>query len=161
MKPLLFFLIIGFLLFGNKVYSQKDSLKTSFLILPFIGYKYQKINTFDLGVRLGIKRTKKDYMISHLSLVAAVDIFKTDNITYAPFLFGLSCYKYIFGPHNGITVGTYFSKFKVQGQSDLIVTPEIGFTLYGLNISYGYNINLDNKDLMFYSKHRLGLRALF
>lgn len=160
-KSLSFLLIYIFLFLSSNLFSQKDTLKTKLFVYPFLEYKFQGMNTFGAGIRFGVKRVKKNYQQSSLSVVSAFNIFTTNKTVYIPFHFGLSYYKYIYGPHNGLTLGVYGTNFQQFGNNDFVLTPDIGFTFSGFNFSYGYNINMDNQDLIYYSKHKVGIRIMY
>lgn len=148
--------ILFLLLISADSFCQKT---TSFWIYPDVGYTYQKIHIANAGLRIGVAQKNAGYHAANYTVVFRTDIFKDNNTTYISPVLGLRGYNYLFGTHNGISYGFYGSNFIVQGKTDWIITPEIGFAYLGcLNISYGYSLNLDKRDLPFYSNHRISLR---
>ena len=98
----------------------------------------------------------------NFSLIGGVYLFKS-KVTYVAPQISIRYFRPLEikgkGGQVGIFISTHYWRTNIMNSSENIFTQELGFSIYGLNVSYGYNIFL-NKEPLTFSKHRIALRFM-
>lgn len=170
MKRIYTLLIFTFTVLTN-IYSQKGTIKiakaevtdssttprTYFHPIQTSSYLYQGTNNFHYSFGMGYFRLKT---LSRIGLSGGFVLFSSKKITYlSPTLIIDGFYrlksknKKYFGPFCKIG----FSHYKILGETDNIISTDLGFKIFNISIFGGYNFNLDSRDLTGITKYRLGI----
>jgi len=126
--------------------------------VPNLGYAWQGINTYEAGVRLLPFTTDGTKTIT---LLGNGIFFKRNDITYAApevMLRYNTPLKHMLHGYLVISSSCSYWTTKVLGEREHRITPELGFSIGVLSVTYGYNIPISSNELDFFSRHRIALR---
>lgn len=126
--------------------------------VPNLGYMWQGVNTFEAGLRLA-PFTKAG--AESFAVIGNGIFFKRNDITYISPELMLRYNKPLKGiMHGTLNVSTACSYWtsKVLGEREHRITPEIGFSIGIVALTYGYNIPVSENELSFFSRHRIAVR---
>jgi hypothetical protein len=144
--------------------AQSDEAKWKYFpyyhYVPNLGYAWQGINTYEAGLRLLPFTTDGTHTIT---LIGNGIFFKRNDITYVSpelMLRYNKPLKHIFHGHIVVSSVCSYWTTKVLGEREHRITPELGFSIGILAVTYGYNIPISETELPFFSRHRVAVRLL-
>jgi len=131
--------------------------------IPGIGIIKQGQNCLELRARVALTRkeiTKRHH--ENYSLIGGAILFKDKATYFCPFL-TLRYYRPLPLKNNKGQIGPFVSTSywytSINNSTTSIITPEIGFSIYFMTISYGLNYFLSDQPLIL-TRNRISIRLM-
>lgn len=141
----------------------KTKEKNTFLcfhvpLAPIAGYAWQGKHTAIIGFNIvHIHKHQRQASVFYMNVPVSANFFVHNKTTYLyP---DIRVVFNAFVPKRaGLHLSLSYWYIKISGANYNYLTPELGISKWNLQITYGYNFFLENRQDLVFSKHRIALR---